>query len=680
MLIVCSAVAKRAKVIFGTRCHLIHHVIYHLIYPICLVDICLVDIGYRRFGVPSGTLPITIPTVGGSATIRGNPNIIATNCLIRNKQRCYCLDLVVRPNSSKKPIMYLLVFIAGLFLWSPFAIAAPSVEVKVTGIDDALYDNVMLTLDIERQKSHESLNEARIRLLHEKSQQQIKAALKPFGYYQSVINSKLEQQSADQWLAVYTVAAGPPIPIRLFDFQLIGEAQRDAWFDKLKKNLPLSAGQTLNQPLYERIKQDLISTASERGYFDARLVANKVTIDLDSYSASVVLHFDSGVRYQFGPVTFSEEVLKPSLMQRYVPFQQGDPYTVDALLDLQQSLVDSSFFNKVDVKTVRDAAQQGVIPVVVTVEPRKRHKYTLGAGYGTDTGARGKLGWEMPRINKYGHRFSSELKISEISDSLLGKYHIPIKNPRTDEIVFQAGYNKDTTDVSESYTRFAGVSLSQARGLWRETWSVRFESERFRIADETSDANLLIPGVNWTRIWAKDRIYIKKGVRLDLSFRGAEEQLFSDMSFFQGSTIIKSIVPLGSRARMIAQGQLAGSILSDFATLPSSSRFFAGGAQSVRGYRYQSLGPRNDNGDVIGGRHLFTTSLEFEHEIVNKWSGAVFVDIGNAINTVNDPLEQGAGFGVRWRSPIGPVRLDLASAISQEGKPWRFHINIGPDL
>ena len=109
-------------------------------------------------------------------------------------------------------------------------------------------------------------------------------------------------------------------------------------------------------------------------------------------------------------------------------------------------------------------------------------------------------------------------------------------------------------------------------------------------------------------------------------------------------------------------------------------RFFAGGSQSVRGYAYQSLGPVDASGKVVGGKHLMIGSIEFEHSFENKWGVAVFYDGGNAIDNMADDLERGAGFGLRWQSPIGPVRIDLASAVSQEGQPWRLHITIGPDL
>jgi translocation and assembly module TamA len=109
-------------------------------------------------------------------------------------------------------------------------------------------------------------------------------------------------------------------------------------------------------------------------------------------------------------------------------------------------------------------------------------------------------------------------------------------------------------------------------------------------------------------------------------------------------------------------------------------RFFTGGAQSVRGFSYQSLSPKDSQGAIIGGSHLVVGSIEFEHSFSDKWGAATFYDVGNALDNFSDKLERGAGLGMRWRSPVGPIRIDLASAISRDNKPWRLHISIGPDL
>lgn len=117
-----------------------------------------------------------------------------------------------------------------------------------------------------------------------------------------------------------------------------------------------------------------------------------------------------------------------------------------------------------------------------------------------------------------------------------------------------------------------------------------------------------------------------------------------------------------------------------FRQLPPRFRFFAGGDESVRGFGYQELGEEDEAGNVIGGQALLVGSLEYELRVLEKWSGAVFYDTGNAFRAFGDPLEYGAGLGVRWRSPIGPIRADVAWALSEDGTPFRFHLNIGPDL
>ncbi|MFP5506345.1 MAG: autotransporter assembly complex protein TamA, partial [Gammaproteobacteria bacterium] len=119
--------------------------------------------------------------------------------------------------------------------------------------------------------------------------------------------------------------------------------------------------------------------------------------------------------------------------------------------------------------------------------------------------------------------------------------------------------------------------------------------------------------------------------------------------------------------------------IDGFRELPASLRFFAGGDQSVRGYDFQELGPRDASGQVIGGKHLVFGSLEYEHRVHGNWGVAAFVDTGNAFNSTHEGLETGAGIGLRWRSPIGMVRLDLAAAVSQDNA-LRLHFTLGPDL
>ena len=139
------------------------------------------------------------------------------------------------------------------------------------------------------------------------------------------------------------------------------------------------------------------------------------------------------------------------------------------------------------------------------------------------------------------------------------------------------------------------------------------------------------------------------------------------------------LIPLGAGFSLIPRTQLGATWQKDPLTdLPPSLRFYAGGDRSVRGYTYQSLGPKDSEGNVIGGKHLFVASLEVEYSITRNWSMAAFYDVGNAYNSLDElRLAQGAGLGVRYYTPAGPVRVDVARQINVDHPGFQLHISIG---
>ena len=414
--------------------------------------------------------------------------------------------------------------------------------------------------------------------------------------------------------------------------------------------------------------------------FNARFAKHRVEINLDTYDVRVDLVYEGGARYYFGDVLLKQDIINEDLLQRYIPFEKGTPYSLNQLIDLQQALNDSYYFQSVEVSPGEPGQDNNEIPISVKLTPRKPNRYTIGLGYGTDTGARAKFGWEMPRLNKRGHRFDSEANISQIGYSVIANYRVPILNPRTDQLIYTTGIVNETIDDRESTLRTLGVSLKHSRDEWRETISLNYQQEDFVVADDSGVSVLLIPGINWSRTWGNNFIDALAGLRFDLDLRGATEELVSDTSFSQLTSNLKFITSINQRNRILTRGTLGSTWTDEFNELPTSVRFFAGGAQSVRGYSYRSLGPVDEDGEVIGGKYLLVGSIEFEHSFKSKWGIAVFYDVGNAIDNLNDELAKGAGFGFRWKSPVGPIRLDLASALSLDGNPWRIHINIGPDL
>ena len=573
-----------------------------------------------------------------------------------------------------------------LALANPTALLAQvDINIEVKGVSGVLAENVRLFLSIEQQKQHELFSEARMRRLHKKAAQEITLALQPFGFYKPAIKTELLRLEKDSWQASYTIDPGPPLPVGAYNFTLSGEMNKDPFIQTQLKSLHLSKGDVFDHIKYDTIKSALTKLAAERGYFNARFIEHLVEIDLDAYEARVKLDYNSGPRFRFGSVTLKQDVLNEDLLRRYFPFEQGSPYDLNELIDLQQAFNDSDYFNVVEVSPGDPKPDSLKVPVTVTLTPRKPNIYSFGLGYGTDTGARAQFGWEKPRLNRSGHRFNSRLKIAEVGFSFTAQYRVSILNPRTDQLIYSAGIVNQKTNVSDSTVRTIGSSLNHSRGNWRESLALNFQQEEYTVADDSGVSNLLLPSVNWSRIWGRRHIFTLDGLKLEFGFRGASQKVISNSDFIQFEGGIKTIEPLGKRNRIILRGTLGSTMTNDFHKLPSSVRFFAGGAQSVRGFAYQSLGPKDDNNKVIGGRQLLTGSVEFEQSLNSKWGISVFYDVGNAFDNIGDReildiLEHGAGIGLRWQSLIGPIRIALASAISREGQPLRIHINIGPDF
>jgi translocation and assembly module TamA len=556
-----------------------------------------------------------------------------------------------------------------------------TLTVTVEGLDDLLRDNALALLEINRLAGQAAPDEIRLRWLHARAERDIRQALEPFGYYEPTIESSLEQ-TADGWTAHYRVQPGRPLPLAEVDVRVLGEGAQDPVFQKLLDNLPLTPGQTLNHPTYEQIKATLESLATERGYFDARFIERVIRVDLQAYVATIHLHYDTGPRYRFGDISFKQNILSPKFLNRYPRFKPGDPYDARDLLRLQGDLSNSVYFSQVGVTAPPDSETR-TAPVDVELEPNRKHRYSASLGYGTDTGARGKFKVERRWVNRMGHRYEAEVQFSEIKSLAGVKYRIPGQDPTTDEYAITAGYVQQNYNQQDYETWTLGGSWQMQDGKWLKNYHLNFQHEQFQTGNEPQASSLLlIPGFNWTWISADDRLNTQRGLLFGFGLRGATTALLSDLNFLQGTVNVKGVYALNDDNRFIARGDFGTTLMTDeFAELPTSLRFFTGGDASVRGYGFNTIGPTDADGAVIGGKNLLVGSLEYERRVWGDWSVAVFVDSGDAFDGASPELKTGAGLGLRWRSPVGPVRVDFASGLDRPpGDTFRFSLSIGPDL
>ncbi|HSB36800.1 MAG TPA: BamA/TamA family outer membrane protein, partial [Thermoanaerobaculia bacterium] len=443
---------------------------------------------------------------------------------------------------------------------------------------------------------------------------------------------------------------------------------------------PLESGDALVHPAYQAGKKAIEDAASDAGYLDARFETAEIRVDLAQYRADVVLHLKTGHRFFFGPAVFRQNIVDADLVAGYLNWDRGDPFDMGKVLQFQNALADAPYFERVEVETPRDEAEDFQIPVIATLTPARRTRYVFGAGYGTDTGFRGTLGAQFRRLNRRGHRAEAELRYSELERGVEGRYLIPGPYPRTDVITFRGAYAEQRTDTSRSDGWLVGAGIAQSRGAWRESFSLNYQQEKFEIGVDRGTSRLLVPEASWTRIQADDRIFATRGWRIEFLGRVAHESAGSDATFLQLEARGKIIHSLTPRHRLIGRVDLGHIVTQDFRRLPARIRYFAGGDRSVRGYGFHELGRRDREGNVIGGETLAVASIEYEFWFRPKWAAALFFDAGDAARGFPSAGKKAAGVGGRWRSPIGPVRLDVGFGFDDPKHAAVVHLTVGPDL
>lgn len=554
------------------------------------------------------------------------------------------------------------------------------VTVTITGLNDEQRSNLLPMLSIYSLHQQAAPRPFRLRYLHRQAPTEIQTALQPLGYYHAEIQSSLERNNGS-WQANYQVTPGQPTRVDTIDITREGDAANDAAFAALINQLPLKRGDVFRHDRYEQMKSQLRALAAERGYYEARLTTQRAKVELTNNTAQIELTLNSGARYSFGPVEFSETPLRNSLLERYLNFSQGDPFTNRQLLDLQVALADSDYFSGVEVAPQYSAADQQQIPIQVDLVPNSRLRYRLGLGYGTDTGARITLGHDRRWVNDRGHQLNGVIQLSEVRTTGRINYLIPGLNPATDHYSINGEVSDKSYEQQRAQIYRFGVSDLRQFSNWQRTYALDWQREDFRYGDNLEGSSrFLIPSVSWTLLQADDRFVSAEGYRVSLTLKGGSDSGWSDTDFASVIASGKYVQPLSEKWRVLARAELAATYVKDFDELSPSLRFFAGGDNSVRGYAYEQLGPEDADGVVTGGRYLAVGSLEFDYEFKPNWRVALFTDIGNAMIEPSEPLKQSVGIGIRWVSPIGSVRLDVAQAIDEPDKPWRLSFTLGPDL
>lgn len=569
---------------------------------------------------------------------------------------------------------------------------APEVDVRVSGIQDPLLTNVLRFLSIAqleeegfvsrvtRQGDQTEVSADEIQRRHWAAANQIREALMPYGYYRPQIEAELA--STDEgYRASYHVDPGEPTRLRSVEVRVEGEGRDFPALEQALSQVALGQEDRLVHQRYDEAKDNLFNTAYDNGFLDAAWQASEIRVAPDRESAVIRLVLDTGPRFYFGATSIEQSVLNPNLMSGFVGIEEGEPYDVDRLLELQSILSETDYFSRVEVRAPRSAAgPDNRVPVRVVTEPSKPQKYSLGLGYGTDTGPRVKLSVLLRRINARGHRMQADIQFSAIEQAIGARYEIPVRNYATDTLSFSATARQE--EIGDADTEQFSLGVGQLVNWYgfRRRLYLMAEREQFQFGDEpTRQSNLVYPGFTLSRERADNLQYPRRGYSVRADLRAGLESLLSEVSFSRLELSSRWVRGIGPGSRLLLRGEAGVLWTDDFGGLPPSQRFFAGGDRSIRGYDYRDVGPRNATDHVIGGERTIAGSIEFEHLFYGDYGAAAFVDAGDAFNGTPD-IKVSAGIGFRWRSPIGMVRLDLAHPFDDPDNNYRIHLTIGADL
>jgi translocation and assembly module TamA len=557
---------------------------------------------------------------------------------------------------------------------------ADRVTVTIHGLEEEMLESARANLELKQYEDRD-VTASQVRRLFDRGKEQIARSLEPFGFYNPDIEGRLERPEPGRFHAIFAVDRGEPVIVQQVRVEVTPEAARLAPVKQALEQFEPKPGERLDHGTYERSKQQIATALANDGYLSAQPVRHKVSVVRSANTADIDLAWDAGPRYRLGELRFSQSQFPDAFLQRYKPWKEGEFYSADKLLSLQQTLVDADYFTSVAVAPDLEHATDAVVPVDVMLIPAKRTLYTANLYFSTDSGPGIKLGAQRRWLNDRGHKLGGQIEYSSRLQEISTSYQIPKPGVPYRNYTFGAGYRDEETDTSRS--RMLRLAANEVTERWKgftRTLGLQYLNGDFEIADQRGSTSLLYADGLLTRKKANDAYFPTSGYSLLYGLRFGFEALLSDTSFTQVRAEAKWLTGVGDNGRVLVRASLGAMVVDDFDALPPELRFFAGGDRSIRGFDYQQIGEVNSTGGVIGGEYLAVASGEYEHYFLENWGAAVFVDAGDAFKASFD-ANVGAGIGLRWKSPIGVVRVDIARPVVTElDKSWRLHLVIGPDL
>ncbi|ELB2154964.1 outer membrane protein assembly factor [Vibrio parahaemolyticus] len=565
-----------------------------------------------------------------------------------------------------------LPIIVGLLVVSQSAYA--DVSLKLKGIDGALEDNVKAYLSSIPEKDYSTSLRFQARL-----DQSITEALNALGYYHAKISYSISEGNDE---LIVNIHKGLPVKIKVMDVVISGEAKEDEEFANLIAKSPLKVGRILNQGEYDSLKSGIRNLALQRGYFNGDFKLNKLEVIPELNEANVRLHYDSGIRYHFGPVEITGSQIWENRVESMRPFEIGEPYLVSDVGEYNQNLSNTDWFSSVFVEPDLSKLEDGrELPIKVSLAPAAKNQIETGIGYSTDTGVRGTLKWKKPWVSARGHSFNTALSLSKPEQTITAGYKIPLDDVLREYYQLQFGLKHlDNRDTESLESNLAVERHWLTDGGWHKTVYVRHLYENFSQGLQDDGVQFVLPGATFSRTRVRGGSMPMWGDKQSVTVEYGDPALLSETRVLRLLGRSSWIRGIGENHRGLFRLEGGANITEEFEKLSPSLRFFAGGDNNIRGYGYESISPVDESGALTGAKYILSSTLEYQYRVYGNWWAATFYDIGDAFNDTPE-WKSGAGVGVRWASPVGPVSFDFAWGLDEKpNNEFRIHFSLGPEL
>ncbi|KZW99817.1 membrane protein [Pseudoalteromonas luteoviolacea] len=508
----------------------------------------------------------------------------------------------------------------------------------------------------------------------------IRSALQAVGFYNysSVIEFEADKNALNVALDLKT-----PILWQKIEVRIVGVGQGDVNLQQVIESTPLRVNTVVRHDTYSAAKAQLESALLERGYFDYTWQQRQLEVNPQQDWAQAVLVVDSGARYRFGELMFIGQSKAQRFIKELAPFTVNTPYQAKQLSEYSLALSETPYFASVKVYPLLKFRKSFEVPIRVEVSDKPENSFEVGGGYSTDLGAKFRGKWSKPWVSDGGHSFVSDLNLSQRQQDVTAAYTIPISDPNSDVYRVLGGYQLQD-DLTEGIKSSSWNIQLQRQWLLKSNWVrtafLKREHEKSEQVGLNLDTEMLIPGISYAKKQSRGGMTPYWGSEQLITLEAAHASVISSTSLFKIHWKQAWLRQYQQRHMVLLRAELGAMAVSDFDKTPLNLRFFAGGDQSVRGFAFQSISPRGELGQLTGGKYLVTASSEYNYQFLPNWRAALFVDVGTATNDFSEKWALGAGFGFRYLTPVGPIRVDHAWGLSKPSHSTRLSIVIGPEI